>query len=104
AFGAELDALRLANIEIFEQREDDILNSRPAHHVTAFIAELAGLSNGIELHERRPAYPLVRRVRLPGVGIGYEIGPAREKAGDLRSASLEGHIGAVVDREWSAAR
>jgi hypothetical protein len=70
--------------------------SRSTHYVTAFIAELPSLSDRVKLQEGRAAHPLIGRVRLAGVGIGNQVGPAGVKAADLGRASLQRDVGAVV--------
>src|SRR5581483_5751022 len=99
AFGAELQSPRLAQAEAFEQRQIDILNAWPPHHVSSFVSELAGLRHGVELLEWRTAHPFIRCVRLILVWIRYQIRAARIKSRDLGGTSLQRHIRAVVDRE-----
>ena len=41
---AELHARGFGNLEVFEEREIDVLDPRAAHRVAAFVAKLAGLS------------------------------------------------------------
>jgi hypothetical protein len=63
--GPELEALELAEVEVFDEQEVDVGNSRSTDHVAAFITELTGLRGGVELLEGRPADLLICSVGLP---------------------------------------
>src|ERR1700722_9658829 len=88
---AELDAFRLPNRDVLEQREVPLLQRRSGQDVTARVAELPGLCVRVQLLERFHVEPLLNRARS-SVRIANEVRPIAREARNFWRLSLEAHV------------
>ena len=98
----ELHLCLVAERETLVERGVEAAEAGAVDTIARLIPELTGVGNRIEPLERRGRHPLRNLVRRSFVRVSGDIGAVAKHAGDTGVRRLQGDVGRVVDREWSA--